>query len=400
MRLAGEPPSVPAARRLVAQRIAHLDPDVQETAVFLVSEVVTNAVLHARTAVTLRCVVEPGGVLVEVSDESPLVPLPRRHDADAVTGRGLEMVELLAAAFGVAPSTRGKTVWFSVGSLTTRMPTGWSTAPPSDTVRVRLMSVPVALYDVLQQHNEAVLREYELMLLGEGAPAAARRDVADAGRARAVIVDAIRTAAEAAGDAPRVDVLVHVPVVEMRGFTMLRSVLDAADAAAARLELLARPGLPELLELRSWLYAEVLRQVDGEEPQPWKGSSTYFDSPAARDVDVDVSWVARTVEPIVVGDDANRVIAVSPAAADLLGWAVEDLVGQRITVIVPPRLREDHITGFTRHLVSGQARLIGRTVEIPALRRDGTEVEVTLRLEREGVGSRTLFVATLVAVGR
>ena len=396
MRFPGEPASVPAARRFLAERAAGLDPETQETAVFLLSEVVTNAVLHARTFVTLRCTVEPGGVLVEVTDESPLVPLPRHHDPDAVSGRGLELVEMLATSFGVVPGANGKTVWFAVGSVTRELPAGWSPAPVSDAIRLTLMSVPVRLYDVLQQHNEAVLREYELLLLGEGAQARTRREVADAGRARGMVVEAIRKAAAAHAGERRVDVDLEVPAHETPAFVLLPAVLDAAEEAARRGRTLARPALPELLQLRGWLYEEITRQLEGQHPRPWGSVSSYLEAPQAPELDVDLSWVARTTDAVVVADDANRVVAVSPAAADLLGWTIEELVGRRVTALVPHDLREDHVTGFTRQIVTGQRTLIGREVEVPALRRDGTEIAVGLRLEREGVGNRSLYVARLL----
>ena len=377
-----------------------VDDETQESAVFLVSEVVTNAVLHARTDITLRCSVERAGVLIEVRDENRLVPLPRQHDTDAVTGRGLEMVELLASAFGVVADRAGKTVWFSLGNVTSAQPVGWSSGPDEDIVAVLLLSIPVGLYDVLQQHNEAVLREYQLILLAEGADAGHRRDVADAARARTLIVDAIKRAEAAAPGVERVDVPLDLPTVEARGIALLPGVLDRAEEAARRGELLARPALPELLELRAWLYSEIGRQIDGQQPQPWGSVSSHLDPPNVPEVGVDLSWVARTQEPVVVSDDANRILAVSSAAADLLRWAPEDLLGRRVTAIVPPRLREAHIAGFTRQLVTGQGRLIGKEVEVAALRRDGSEVRVALHLAREDLGDRTLFVASLHAVDR
>lgn len=398
MRLPGEPASVPVARRFVAERITALDAEIRETAVLLVSEVVTNAVLHARTDVTVRCSVGPGGVLVEVDDENPLAPRPRMHDADALTGRGLEMVELLATTFGVVPGTDRKRVWFTVGTVAGTRRAGWSTAATSETVAVRLLSVPVRLYDVLQQHNEAVLREYELVLLGEAAGAKLRRDAGDAGRARALIVESIREAEEATPGARRVDVSLNVPVQEARAFDLLPTVLDEAEAAARRGDLLARPALPELLELRSWLYGEITRQLDGQQPVAWDSVSSYVEPADVPEVDVDLSWVARAPEPVVVADEANRIIAVSAAAADLLGWDADDLVGRRVTVIVPSRQREEHVTGFTRQVLTGQGRLIGRQVRVPALRRDGSEVGVTLSLRREEVSGHTVYVAGLVPV--
>lgn len=80
----------------------------------LVSELVTNAVLHARCDFEVH--VESGHHLVriEVSDGSTLTPTIREHDDDAMTGRGLALVEQLASSWGVTRHDGGKTVWFEV----------------------------------------------------------------------------------------------------------------------------------------------------------------------------------------------------------------------------------------------------------------------------------------------
>jgi anti-sigma regulatory factor (Ser/Thr protein kinase) len=82
----------------------------------LLTEVVTNAVLHAGT--TLRVVLEQdaasGKLRCEVSDGSPVRPRLRRHSAEATTGRGLQLLESVATSWGVDPVGVGKTVWFEL----------------------------------------------------------------------------------------------------------------------------------------------------------------------------------------------------------------------------------------------------------------------------------------------
>ncbi len=107
------------ARRFLRQFIedARVDCDL-DTADLLVSEVVTNAVLHARGAITVYVAALAGGVRVEVHDCSPLLPAPRRHADDATTGRGLDLVSTLASGWG-AHTLHGagedrKVVWFEL----------------------------------------------------------------------------------------------------------------------------------------------------------------------------------------------------------------------------------------------------------------------------------------------
>ena len=98
-----EPASVARARRLVAAALAAADhsEDVVDVATLLVSEVVTNSVLHAGTEIGLRCERRGGGVRIEVSDGSSMVPGVRHYDPDATTGRGLGLVSTLATSWGV-----------------------------------------------------------------------------------------------------------------------------------------------------------------------------------------------------------------------------------------------------------------------------------------------------------
>jgi anti-sigma regulatory factor (Ser/Thr protein kinase) len=78
----------------------------------LVSEVVANVVVHARTAMQVRAHVTPGRVRVEVSDDLPPDPLVRARQGDAF---GLRLVDALATRWGVEPMPGGKVVWFELG---------------------------------------------------------------------------------------------------------------------------------------------------------------------------------------------------------------------------------------------------------------------------------------------
>lgn len=81
----------------------------------LVSELVTNAVLHARTDFELVVHMTPRGVRIEVADGSPAAPVVRRYEDEAMTGRGLALVEELAARWGVDEAPHGgKVVWFEL----------------------------------------------------------------------------------------------------------------------------------------------------------------------------------------------------------------------------------------------------------------------------------------------
>ena len=111
----GSPAAARAFVRSELQQQAVPEPPL-ETVILLTSELVSNALLHARTEVDLRLVMEASGVRVEVHDggvrRPPLSPAPA--PPAATSGRGLMMVEALAGRWGVDGADDGKTVWFEL----------------------------------------------------------------------------------------------------------------------------------------------------------------------------------------------------------------------------------------------------------------------------------------------
>lgn len=104
------------ARRLVVAEClaAGLTQDARDQAELLVSEVVTNAVLHGRSAVHLRVLATPALLRVEVGDDNSRRPSMVRPDAGALGGRGMAIVDLLATRWGVEEGGIGKVVWFEI----------------------------------------------------------------------------------------------------------------------------------------------------------------------------------------------------------------------------------------------------------------------------------------------
>lgn len=91
-------------------------PELADTLALLVSELVSNVVLHARTPCSLRIGEERGRIRVEVQDGSDRLPgLGERPDPLAQSGRGLQLVDGLSVAHGVdVQPLGGKRVWFEL----------------------------------------------------------------------------------------------------------------------------------------------------------------------------------------------------------------------------------------------------------------------------------------------
>ena len=101
------------ARMLVRQALENCPPERVETAELLVSELVTNAVRHAETGVVLNISVVPT-IRIAVDDSSCDHLSARLAAVDKDTGRGLAIVEALAAAWGCESAPQGKRVWFEL----------------------------------------------------------------------------------------------------------------------------------------------------------------------------------------------------------------------------------------------------------------------------------------------
>ena len=85
-----------------------------ELTVLVANEVVTNAILHARTEVGLRVRLGRGYVRVEVVDHSPAEPVRRSTPDDATGGRGIALLDAMATRWGVDRLPEGKRVWFDM----------------------------------------------------------------------------------------------------------------------------------------------------------------------------------------------------------------------------------------------------------------------------------------------
>ena len=117
VRLASHVASAAQARALVGAtlRTWHV-PELLDDALLVTSELVTNAVLHAAgSGIEMVVQLIDHAVRVEVHDDSVRLPAPRASTDQETTGRGLALVNAVAASWGVDESAAGKRVWAEVG---------------------------------------------------------------------------------------------------------------------------------------------------------------------------------------------------------------------------------------------------------------------------------------------
>ena len=113
-------------------------------------------------------------------------------------------------------------------------------------------------------------------------------------------------------------------------------------------------------------------------------------------LDVPFREVAEMAADALVASDETGMVAYANAAAErLLGYGPEELQGLPFTALMPARLRDAHESGVRRFLDGGETNFLGRTIEVDALRRDGSEVTIELTLATAEASGRRWFAAIM-----
>jgi anti-sigma regulatory factor (Ser/Thr protein kinase) len=112
---AADPSSVGAARRFATAALADADPEVVEAVELMVSELATNSIRHVQSSFEMTIRHSTEEIVVEVVDYGGGTPVMRSPRPEDPSGRGLRIVDMLAARWGVKRGSGiGKTVWFAV----------------------------------------------------------------------------------------------------------------------------------------------------------------------------------------------------------------------------------------------------------------------------------------------
>jgi hypothetical protein len=251
----------------------------------VVSELVANAMLHARTVVRVQADVRSDRMELHVVDGDGRLPTVKAYGDNAPTGRGLRLVSGLSEEWGAERRPGGKAVWAVLrdsawpdrSALRPASPAAEGDEPPAavaaGTVDVRLRGVPLELLAEGTAHYDELLRE--LAFVGGSRHFSARLDEL----ARAVQEHAgptglrVRSEIEDAGaaGAPTVDLRLLLAPGAWAALRDLLALLDEADDFCERMELLTLASSPGLRRLRRWSVAEISRQMAGAPARPWDG---------------------------------------------------------------------------------------------------------------------------------
>jgi serine phosphatase RsbU (regulator of sigma subunit)/anti-sigma regulatory factor (Ser/Thr protein kinase)/uncharacterized protein YigA (DUF484 family) len=287
--LGEKPDAVPMARRFVREVLVGEPTAIVEDAELIVTELVTNAVLHGKSPATLRVRQLPGCIRLEVEDAGRDLPVRMRTSHEAMTGRGLGMVAALGTAWGVDPAdSGGKVVWAEL----TEAPAGEAVEPridpdallaswPDDELNdalytVELGSVPTDLLIGAKAHIDNLVREFVLAAAGTSSPTATpvpahlRELVQTVVYGFAIARSAIKRQALEAAERGEVEtrLTLTLPLSAADAGEQYLAALDEADryARAARLLTLETPPVHRVF--RHWyvesLVAQLRRQAAGQ----------------------------------------------------------------------------------------------------------------------------------------
>jgi two-component system, chemotaxis family, CheB/CheR fusion protein len=108
------------------------------------------------------------------------------------------------------------------------------------------------------------------------------------------------------------------------------------------------------------------------------------------------TFLDSALDCIITMDASGRVQEFNPASERVFGFSRSEAVGKELAeLIIPPRLRERHRHGLDRYLKTREGPLIGKLIEIEALRRDGNEILVALAINATQVNGTPIFTAYL-----
>ena len=316
--LSPEPQSVRRARLWVVEELQGLGrEDLADAAELGVSELVTNAILHADPPITVRLGGTAEHPRVEVHDNSRRPPSVNTDMAEddkllRTVGRGLGIVALYSTSWGADVSRDGKVVWFEPalepsflfdagleGELDTELAgelpseaadlTGdvfdlerevdallSEAGDPAQLVPVRLVGMPVHVFGAFRVWYAEIRRELRLLAFAHSDeyPVAAELSAislqVEQERRQARGVERLDAALTAGLE--RVDLDYLVPPSSATTMARLADLLDRVDDFSREHRLLTMPAVPQQVALRRWYSHEFTRQSQGLDPLPWPGS--------------------------------------------------------------------------------------------------------------------------------
>ena len=277
--------SCSSARQFVQVALAKATQELRANASLLVSEVVANAVLHASGPLCVEVQQKGGAYRIAVSDGSTIPPTEKGYRTDDATGRGIQLLKCLAAAWGCKRTGTGKVVWFDV-------PLPFDDASPRETghrssddpypngVPIALLEAPIQAMIRTAAHYDALYREFRLILELdpahlEAVPGRLLSLIDELGSSFLGVGRAVEETWDTAVEENRERIDLHFRLPSEASLLVERynQLLDEADEYCRRAELLTIAPTDEAVTVRGWAFSQIVSQCQGGSPTPWSRSA-------------------------------------------------------------------------------------------------------------------------------
>ncbi len=300
-----DPASVQRARRWVSEALTVLGRgDLVDSAELGVSELVTNAILHAAPPIAVRVRGTRAHPRVEVQDHSQHPPKINTEMTDdehllSTIGRGLGIVALYSATWGSDVAVDGKTVWFEPSSdesnpgplagevfdFAQYVERRVASSPPAQLIRVRLLNMPVQVFARFRVRYAELRRELRLLAISHGQEYPVAIELSDlfvqVEQERRQSRGVVRIDEAIAAGRDHVDLEYLVPSSAPHTMSRMLEMLQKADEFCRDQKLLTLASSPQQIALQEWYLGEFARQASGQEPTPWPGSLAVEDDVAS-----------------------------------------------------------------------------------------------------------------------
>src|SRR5213079_1972763 len=100
-------------------------------------------------------------------------------------------------------------------------------------------------------------------------------------------------------------------------------------------------------------------------------------------------------DAIISADSHGNITYFNPGAERIFGYGATEVNGKPLTVLMPERFRDAHHAGIARYLATGEARVVGKTVELAGQKKNGAEFPLELSLASWQRGSEVAFTAII-----
>ncbi len=376
--LLGDPTDVPDGRRFVGERLSRWGSgEFRDEVELAATELLANGLLHVGPPLRLCVEASDGVVRLEVHDGSTVAPVLPSAPSSGLTGRGLALVDALAARWGVVRTDSGKAVWAEITAESAAgvpypgdEPTGTATDPATGDVDALLAAfddevtwpgdgdgdveprytvvigdVPTDLLVAAKAHIDGLVREFSLVSSGGAAgisappppPLAALIEVVTSEFAEARATIKRQASAAAARGEPRTTLRLTLPASAAAAGERYLAALDDADTYARSARLLTLEEPPQHSAFRHWYVTSLgaaLREAAGGAPAVHRTFEEFLLDEVDR-----LSGLRRAAERSARLQRVTAAVAGATTAEEIgrvvLAEAVEALGAHRGALVVP-----------------------------------------------------------------